>query len=350
MEVFRYGSRRLPVVVAGVMGIALALCAMSASAAARGGGGTDYLLTSPTLTVDDVIQNEGSAGPGTTTFTFTIALSKPSPDPICVDVYTVDGTAVAGTDYVAVSTNICIPANTTSYTVDVTVNGDTDAEDNETFYLKIENPSGGGSIGDGSGTGLILNDDGSTPSLLETFEAQSAEGGISLRWQFANAADIASSWLERARAQSDTWTRVDAEMGTEDGMLVALDRSIESEQTYQYRLTAQLKNGQTVKFGPITVTSGVLVKEFALAAVSPNPTNGPALIDFALPRQAHVRLSVLDVQGRQVAVLVDGVLGAGRHQATWKSDSRTGSRAGVFFVRYETPGGKHFVKRVVVTQ
>lgn len=348
MEVFRYGSRRLPILVAGVMGIALALCAMPASAASRGGGGSDYLLTSPTLDIDDVVLNEGNAG--TTTFTFTISLSKPSPDPICVDVYTVDGTAtVADSDYQPISTNICIPANTTSYTVDVLVNGDTTAEPPlEVFYVKIANPTGGGSIGNGTGQGIIVNDDGSTPTLLETFEAQSAEDGISLRWQFANAADIASSWLERARAQSDSWTRVDAELGNEGGMLVALDRSIESEQTYQYRLTAQMKNGQTVRFGPITVTSGVIVKEFSLASVSPNPTNGPALINFALPRQAHVKLSVLDVQGRQVEVLVDGVVGAGRHQATWTS--RGASRSGVFFVRFETPGGKSYVKRVVVAQ
>lgn len=337
--------------VAGVLGIALALCAMPASATSRGGGGTDYLLVSPTLNIDDVFLNEGNAG--TTTFTFTISLSKPSNVPVCVDVYTMDGTAtVADNDYQAVSTNVCIPANTTSYTVDVLVNGDLTSEDNEYFFVKLGNVSGGGaSIGDGTGQGIINNDDGIVPTLLQTFDAQSDESGIAVRWQFANASEVVSSWLERSRAQSDSWTRVNAEMQEQDGLLVALDRSVESEQTYQYRLTAQMKNGQTARFGPITVTSGVIVREFSLARVSPNPTSGPAVIDFALPSQAHVKLSVLDVQGRQVAVLVDGVLGAGRHQATWKADaSRGASRSGVFFVRYEVPGGKNFVKRIVVTE
>lgn len=337
--------------VAGIMGIALALSVSPATAADRGGGGSDYLLVSPTLNIDDVILNENDAG--TQTFTFTISLSKPALVEVCVDVYTQDGSAkddnpnTEDEDYVAASATVCIPAGQTSATFDVLVNGDAEVEFDEVFFVKLANVTGtGATIGDGTGNGLILNDDVVTPTLLQTFDAATAEEGITLRWQFANAAEVAASWLDRAVGGSDSWSRVDASIGTEDGMLVLTDRSVESEGTYQYRLTAQMKNGQTMHFGPITAKAGVLVKEFALARVSPTPTRGPAMIEYAVPRAAHVKLSILDVQGRVADVLVDGVVSTGRHTATWNAGS---TRAGVYFVSMEA-AGKRYVKRVIVTE
>ena len=60
------------------------------------------------------------------------------------------------------------------------------------------------------------------------------------------------------------------------------------------------------------------VTDLELAPVQPNPLRGAARIGFALPSSAHVRLSVLDMQGREVAVLAEGVYEAGRHQARWE--------------------------------
>jgi len=49
----------------------------------------------------------------------------------------------------------------------------------------------------------------------------------------------------------------------------------------------------------------------------PNPFNPRTVIPFELPRAATARLTVHDLSGRLVAVLVDGSLAAGRHEATW---------------------------------
>jgi hypothetical protein len=71
---------------------------------------------------------------------------------------------------------------------------------------------------------------------------------------------------------------------------------------------------------------------------------GPNRIVFAMPRAAHVKLSVIDIQGRTVAKLADGELPAGRQERTWDA-ARAG--AGVYFVRFETPGF-HAERRLVV--
>ena len=71
---------------------------------------------------------------------------------------------------------------------------------------------------------------------------------------------------------------------------------------------------------------------FALAQNHPNPFNPTTQIAFTLPVSADVTLRVYDVQGRAVATLVDGPLGAGRHAATW--DAR-GLPSGVYLYRIE---------------
>ena len=117
---------------------------------------------SPSLSVNDVSVNEGNTG--TTVFGFTVTSTLPAPaSGITFDITTLDSTATSASgDYVARSlTGQTIPAGQTTYTFNVTVNGDTLVEPNEAFLVKISNPSGGGATiaGAGQGTGTIQNDD-----------------------------------------------------------------------------------------------------------------------------------------------------------------------------------------------
>jgi Tol biopolymer transport system component/predicted secreted protein len=130
-----------------------------ASVADAQGLGTILNDDSPSLSVNDVSANEGNGGTTTFTFTVTSTLSAPAGG-ITFDIATADGTATTvGGDYVARSlTNQMIPAGQQTYTFDVTVNGDTLVEPDETFSVNITNVSGA-SVTDGSGLGTIQNDD-----------------------------------------------------------------------------------------------------------------------------------------------------------------------------------------------
>jgi hypothetical protein len=89
-----------------------------------------------------------------------------------------------------------------------------------------------------------------------------------------------------------------------------------------------------------TAVGEAAVAELALRALSPNPGRGPARLEFDLPREATVDLSVLDVQGQRVARLASGPHRAGRHAALW--DIGQGARRvppGIYFVRLATPAG-----------
>ena len=59
----------------------------------------------------------------------------------------------------------------------------------------------------------------------------------------------------------------------------------------------------------------VFPSEVNLVRVSPNPFNPLAQIQYQLLERTEVRLSVYDLQGKVVAVLVDGLQDAGQHEA-----------------------------------
>jgi hypothetical protein len=79
--------------------------------------------------------------------------------PVTFNIATAYGTALAGSDYVARAlANQSIPAGMLSKVFDVTLNGDTAVEANETFTVNLS-ASTGVSIRDGQAIGTITNDD-----------------------------------------------------------------------------------------------------------------------------------------------------------------------------------------------
>lgn len=75
---------------------------------------------------------------------------------------------------------------------------------------------------------------------------------------------------------------------------------------------------------------------FQLHQNFPNPFNPSTIISYELTQAGNVRVSVYDILGREVAVLVNGQQGAGYHQVTFDA---TGLSSGTYVYRLETPPG-----------
>src|SRR5439155_6023702 len=129
----------------------------------------------PTLSIDDVSANEGNSG--ATTFSFHVTLSAPAPAAVMFDIATADGTAtVADNDYVSRAlTNQTIAQGSSSFTFDVTVNGDVKVESSETFFVNLSNISGA-TVTDGQGQGTIRNDDSPILSINNVSLAEGNSG------------------------------------------------------------------------------------------------------------------------------------------------------------------------------
>ena len=111
------------------------------------------------------------------------------------------------------------------------------------------------------------------------------------------------------------------------------------------RLT--LTESRVTDVGDATAAGG---PAFQLAAVTPNPASGPAVLRFALPKTAHVRLAVFDVRGRLVATLANGLLPPGWHPIVWQRRDTRGARvaSGVYWAQLEALGEVRTQRLVLV--
>ncbi len=132
------------------------------------------------LSISDAARLEGNSG--TTHLAFTLALSGVANGNETVRVSTQSGTASTISDYVAVTDQlVSFAAGQTTQIVDITINGDTAVEPNETFSVVVGTPINV-TISDGAGQGTVTNDDSppppppSGPVLISVNDASVVEG------------------------------------------------------------------------------------------------------------------------------------------------------------------------------
>lgn len=117
----------------------------------------------PTVTIDDVAKTEGNSL--TTSFSFSVTLSYGSAQVRSVDFLTVDGSTTSG-DYQPQGNTLTFAIGETQKTITVLVNGDTDVEPDDTFFVNLSNPVNA-TIQKAQGKGTILNDDTAPAGKLQ---------------------------------------------------------------------------------------------------------------------------------------------------------------------------------------
>lgn len=125
----------------------------------------------PSLSVNDVVVQEGDSG--TTLATFTLSLSAASALAVSVDYATANGTAVAPGDYAGGSGSVTFAPGQTSAQVSVQIKGDTLNETDEAFQLLLTGAVNA-SLGKAQGTATIVNDD--ALPVLTVSSASTVEG------------------------------------------------------------------------------------------------------------------------------------------------------------------------------
>jgi hypothetical protein len=111
----------------------------------------------PSLSPSECAVLEGDAG--TVSCEFPITMTPPSGKTVQVAYFTVNGTAVAGSDYVATSGILTFAPGVASLSAAVPVSGDTSVEPDESFNLALSSPTNA-TIDVGNAQGVILDDDG----------------------------------------------------------------------------------------------------------------------------------------------------------------------------------------------
>lgn len=130
----------------------------------------------PQITIDSVRQAEGDSG--TTPFVFTLTRDDAT-DVSTVDYEVVhDPNSTNPQDLTLTNGTVTFAVGELIQTITVLVNGDTDPEPHEFFYVVLSNPVNA-TLANTQGTGTILNDDGGYGLLFDPFMLIVQEGGPS---------------------------------------------------------------------------------------------------------------------------------------------------------------------------
>jgi len=114
---------------------------------------------------------------------------------------------------------------------------------------------------------------------------------------------------------------------------------------YAYRIKQIDHSGAFTYTSALEVNIGLAPMEFNLAQNYPNPFNPTTTIEFTLPQDGRVVLKIYDLQGREVATLVDEERHAGVYHQVLFDASRLAS--GLYFSRLQS-GGLQSVKKIVL--
>lgn len=95
---------------------------------------------------------------------------------------------------------------------------------------------------------------------------------------------------------------------------------------------------------PTGVERPPLAADMTLEQNWPNPFNPSTTLSYTLGERTHVRLSVADALGREVAVLADGMMDAGRQQVSFDAADLPG---GMYVARLSS-GGQSLVRKMLL--
>ncbi|OZA85354.1 MAG: hypothetical protein B7X76_05605, partial [Azorhizobium sp. 39-67-5] len=223
----------------------------------------------PAVSIGDLSVAEGDGAHAH--FMFTVTLDKAALGPVTVQYATADGTAVAGSDYVGGTGTVTFAAGETSKTVHVDIIGDALVEGNETFSVKLSNPSGA-TLSDDTATGIITDDDvapvvppavsiadvtlaegnsGTAQMMFLVTLDKAATGPVSV--QYATANGIASAGSDYT-AQTGTLTFAAGETSKLVHIQVTGDTLVEGSETFTLKLSAPTG----ASLGQATATGSIL--------------------------------------------------------------------------------------------
>jgi hypothetical protein len=105
---------------------------------------------------------------------------------------------------------------------------------------------------------------------------------------------------------------------------------------------------------PVIVSSTTSVTEFdgtlppskpSIISVAPNPFNAMTTVAFDIPRPTALRLAVYDILGREVAIVANGAVQAGRRSYLVNGQQLAG---GIYFLHASAPGGYEEVRKILL--
>jgi hypothetical protein len=187
---------------------------------------------------------------------------------------------------------------------------------------------------------------GPLPVELTSFTAVTKDGDVWLRWRTQSETGNAGFEIQEVTAGGYLMSVVSF---VEGAGTVTRAREYKyriwnvSAGRHHYRLVQVDSDGSYEYAGQVEVD--VIPDRYGLISAFPNPFNPATRIVYGISVSGDVRLSVMDVGGREVATLISGYSEAGTHEVTFDA---SGLASGIYLVRLETASEWHRLKIALI--
>ena len=186
---------------------------------------------------------------------------------------------------------------------------------------------------------LVL--DTTVPVEFVSFTAEEIEKHILLSWSTATETNNVGFEIQR-KAKNNDWTELDFISGsgttTERQYYSYQDNSV-STGKYYYRLK-QIDFDGSFSYSDIVEIS-INPKQYSLDQNYPNPFNPSTTIEFNIPEEGLVNLTVYNLLGQQITTLVNEVLQSGKHQINFNAADLA---SGIYLVKMSSGSFSDVIK------
>ena len=234
---------------------------------------------------------------------------------------------------------IFIPAMVYSQSIAI----DAGAEINKTLGADVCASNYGNITGNLTGAGTQC--DGVLPIQIASFTA-AIENKHNIKMIWVTTQEINNSGFDIQRKQPDgDWNKIGFVTGKGNSNTISTyyytDLNL-NKGSYTYRLKQIDYNGNFEYYQLGNIISIINPIDFSVAQNYPNPSNPNTRIDYQIPIDGKVVLTVFDITGKEVATLVNEIKVSGYYSADFYGNNLS---SGVYFYRISAEGsGQKFSK------
>lgn len=190
------------------------------------------------------------------------------------------------------------------------------------------------------------------PVEMSSFTSNVTGRNVDLNWATATETNNSGFEVERTITGANSWTKIGFVTGngttSNPQSYSYTDRGLQTG-NYSYRLKQVDFNGN---FAYHNLSNEVIIgvpSVFELGQNYPNPFNPSTKIDYAIPFDGKVSLTIYDNSGKEVANLVNNTLTAGYYTSTFDASNFA---SGVYYYRLSVNGASNFseTKRMMLVK
>ncbi len=199
--------------------------------------------------------------------------------------------------------------------------------------------------------------DSSLPVELSSFEVFEENGKIIVAWTTQSEKDNWGFNIYKSPGKNSSFEKINpflikgAGQSTTKTDYSYIDFAVKPLQVYYYKLESVNINGTITRYGPKNVyVTGGTPDSYKLTQNYPNPFNPQTTINYAIPEDCFVQISIYNTRGEEIRKLVNTYQSSGLFTISWDGHDAFGGKvsSGIYYYRLKTNNFDEIKKMVFV--